>query len=136
MPFEVRYASNFYRIEVDLTANLLQATWLRASDKAEIVSGGTALYQVLRDTGIEYAVANAQTLTTLSSEAKEWMSTSFYQLLSTTKLAKLARILPENVFSKIALESVVTRADALGVTKFQVKNFTDYQKALAWLNEK
>ena len=133
MPFEVRYASDFYRIEVDTPANLLRATWLRTANKSEIVRGGTMLYQVLRDTGIERAVANAQALTTLSSESKDWMSTSFYQLLSATKLKKMARILPNSVFSKIALQSVVTRADALGITKFQVRNFTVTQDAMTWL---
>jgi hypothetical protein len=133
MPFEVRYASDFYRIEVDVTGNLLRATWLRTADKSEIIRGGTMLYQVLRDTGIERTIANAQSLTTLSSESKEWMSTTFYQLLSTTKLKKMARILPSNVFSKIALESVVTRADALGITKFQVRNFLEIQEAMTWL---
>lgn len=133
MAFDVRYASDFYRIEVDIPGNLLRATWLRPANYSEIVQGGTMLYRVLLDTGIERTVAHAQALTTLSPDSKEWMSTSFYQLLSSTNLKKLARILPTNVFSRIALESVVTRADALGVTKFQVKNFPEPQEAMTWL---
>ena len=84
---------------------------------------------------MERALGNAQAFTTLSTEAKEWMSTTFYQLLSQTNLKKLARVLPSDLFYKLALESVVTRAELLGNTKFEVKNFTNDQEALTWLGK-
>lgn len=129
------YHSNFYKIEVDKSQNLLQAQWLRAVSAEEIIEGGTKLYEVLRDTGVEKAIADARLFTTLSSDAKEWLSTKFYALLSQTNLKMLARVIPSALFHKIALESVVTRAEALGVTKFNVKNFTDTESALEWLQE-
>lgn len=136
MSFETMYESDFYRIEVDLEGGLLRAKWLRAASAEEIKVGGTKLFEVLRDTKVERAVANAQALTSLSVEAKEWMSSTFYGLLSQTGLQKLARVLPEdNVFARIALESVATRSEAQGVTKFMVKNFPNQQQALRWLDE-
>lgn len=135
MTFKTYYESDFYHIQVDSERGLLMARWLRPVSAEEVIEGGTKLYEVLRDTQVAYAVANAQTFTALSTEAKQWMSTTFYQLLSQTKLKKLARVLPSYVFYRLALESVVTRAEALGVTKFEVKNFTSEQEALAWLGK-
>ncbi|WP_228466578.1 hypothetical protein [Adhaeribacter swui] len=84
---------------------------------------------------MERALANAQAFTTLSPEAKQWMATTFYQLLSQTHLKKLARVLPSSLFHRLALESVVTRAEALDVTKFDVQNFAQEPEALSWLLE-
>ncbi|AKD04495.1 hypothetical protein POKO110462_06870 [Pontibacter korlensis] len=124
----------FYKIEVEESSNLVKADWTRSVNKDEMVAGGTKLYEVLRDTKLENAIADARKLTALSSETKEWMASKFYELLSQTNVKKVARVVPNDVFSRIALESVVTRAEALGVTKFEVKSFTSPTIALAWLN--
>ncbi|GAB3817108.1 hypothetical protein [Pontibacter rugosus] len=133
MPLELKYSSDFYRIEEDTSRSLLQTEWLRPVQMHEMVTGGTMLYEVLSQTGATLVVADASKLTNLSTETKEWMSSKFYELLSKTQLKKLARVVPEALFSRLALESVVTRAEAIGVTKFNVCNFTDPQKALDWL---
>ncbi|RIJ41945.1 hypothetical protein [Pontibacter oryzae] len=134
MPFEVKYDSSFYRIEVDECQNLLKSKWLRPVSTEEMIEGGTKLFEVLRDTKVEKGVADATVLSSLSAEAKEWMSAKFYELLSQTQLKKLARVLPDTLFTRIALESVVTRAEASGVTKFDVKSFTAIDEAQAWLD--
>lgn len=133
MPFQVYYETDFYRIEADVKGNLLRAVWLRNVNAQEIVTGGTNLYKALLETRIERALANAEALGTLSPQAKDWLSVSFYELLSKTNLKKLARILPSSVFHQIALESVVTRADALNITKFEVKNFYNQEDGFNWL---
>ena len=133
MPAKVLYASDFYIIEIDTEKKLLRSKWLRTVDCEEMKTGGTELYEALRDTGVELVVANAQLLRTLDAETKEWMASSFYELLSLTKLKKIARVLPSHVFSRIALESVATRAEASGVTKFSFRNFVDQQEAEKWL---
>ncbi|MCC9135118.1 hypothetical protein [Pontibacter silvestris] len=135
MPFEIKYESDFYRIEVDAANTLLRATWLRNVNDREMITGGTKLFEVCCDTKVERAIAYMQALGALNPEAKEWMSTKFYKLLSLTPLKKLARILPSSLFHRLSLESVVTRAEALGVTKFTVKNFVDQDQALEWLVE-
>ena len=127
------YGLSFYKIEVDNSKSLLSSVWQRPVTTEELIAGGTRLYDVLRDTQAERVIADARLLGTLSPEAKEWMSSKFYGLLSQTNLKKIARVLPQNLFPRLALESVVTRAEALGMTKFEVKNFTDPQEALEWL---
>ncbi|WP_161888632.1 hypothetical protein [Pontibacter russatus] len=133
MAFKTVYDSAFYRIEVDVEANMLRSMWLRPADEAEIKAGGTKLYEALCDTGIERAVSNAERLGALNAASKEWMSTVFFELLSRTRLKKLARVLPDTLFHRIALESVLTRAEALGMTSFMVKNFLTQEEALSWL---
>lgn len=135
MSFRTVYHSDFYKIEIDPENDLLQAEWLRSVNKEEMINGGTMLYQTLLDSGITRAVANAQRLVLLDAETKEWMSKNFYTLLSQTKLSKLARVLPGTIYSKIALESVATRAEAQGINRFEFRNFSNQQDALAWLKD-
>jgi len=133
MPAKELYASDFYIIEIDTEQNILRSRWLRSVDFKEMKTGGTKLYEALRNTGAELVVANAQLLRNLDTETKEWMSCGFYELLSLTRLRRIARVLPANVFSKIALESVATRAEASGAAKFSFRNFVDQQEAEKWL---
>ncbi len=127
------YKSDFYQLEADFERGLLKALWLRPVNENELKIGGMKLYEVLRDTKLERVVANAQSMTALTTETKEWMSASFYKLLSQTELKKLARVLPVNLFHQLALESVITRAEALGNIQFQTRNFSDQESALSWL---
>lgn len=129
------YSLDFYKIEIDQENNLILAEWLRSVNQDEMVRGGTKLYEALRDTGITRAVANAQQLTMLDAATKEWMSTNFYELLSQTRLQKLARVLPSSLFSKLALEAVATRAEAQNINQFVFKNFSNQKDALNWINQ-
>ncbi|WP_299702116.1 hypothetical protein [uncultured Pontibacter sp.] len=104
-------------------------------NRDEMIMGGTKLFEALRDTGITRAVGNAELLTMLDAPTKEWMSTTFYELLSQTSLHKLARVLPSSLFSKLALEAVATRAEAQNINKFLFKNFSSQEDALIWINE-
>lgn len=135
MPFKIMYQSDFYTIEVDVEGNLLQSKWHRPVNEQEMKTGGTKLYEVLRDTKVQYALADAQALGSIPPTIKDWLSTTFYELLSQTQLKRMARVLPGSVFHQIALESVVTRAEALGITKFEVKSFVSPNEALNWVKQ-
>lgn len=117
-----------------MRANLLKSVWLRPASEEEIRTGGMKLYEVLRDTKVECVMANATLLGVLTAASKEWLATKFYEMLSQTNLKKLARVLPEMVYHRIALESVVTRAEAMGTISFLVKNFSSKEDAMRWLH--
>ncbi|MDX5419006.1 MAG: hypothetical protein LPK09_07305 [Hymenobacteraceae bacterium] len=134
-PIQTTYSSEFYNIEIDRENNLIMTVWQRPVNKDELIAGGTKLYEALRDTGITRVVANAERLTTPDAPSKEWLSTTFYELLSQTSLQKLARVLPESLFAKLALEAVATRAEAQNITKFFFKNFSSQKEALIWIQE-
>ncbi|MCJ8165040.1 hypothetical protein MKJ04_09310 [Pontibacter sp. E15-1] len=127
------YASDFYVIRLDEAHEIIKARWLRPVSFEEMKTGGTQLYVALMHTQAARVVANAQLLGSPDAVTKEWMSAEFYKLLFQTSLKMIARVLPDNVFSKIALESVATRAEALGITSFRVRNFLEQEAAEAWL---
>jgi hydroxyethylthiazole kinase-like sugar kinase family protein len=131
---QLLYKSDFYELEADEREGLIRAKWIRPVTCNEMITGGTKLYDVLQDTKFKKVLANGQALMKLDAETKDWMSNTFYQLLSQTELQKIARVLPNNVFYHVALESVATRAEASGVVKFQFKNFKSEKDALFWLN--
>jgi hypothetical protein len=133
MAFKIFYSSDFYRIEADKEQNILVSKWLRAVTHDELITGGTKLYEALLETRIERTCANAQALGALNATSKDWMANEFYELLSLTNLKKLARIMPSSVFHQLALESVMTRAEAMGKARFEVRNFSDPDEAMAWL---
>lgn len=130
---QLLYKSDFYELEADEGEGIIRAKWMRPVSSIEMITGDTKLHDVLQETKYRKVIANAQALTKLDFETKEWMSTRFYELLSHTELQKIARVLPTNVFYHVALESVATRAEALGVVKFQYRNFTNDNEALRWL---
>lgn len=133
MPFNTVYSSDFYKIEVDLKGNLMHSEWLRHVTDDELITGGTKLYEALREYKVERAIANGKVLGALGPKAKDWMAIEFYELLSQTNLKKLARVLPDSVFHKLSLESVISRAEAQGKTRFEVKSFSDNDVAMKWL---
>ncbi|MBD1397072.1 hypothetical protein H9Q13_07830 [Pontibacter sp. JH31] len=132
---QTNYSTDFYKIEIDPATGLLLTEWQRPVNKEELIAGGTNLYEALRETGITRVVANAERMSILDASAKEWLSTTFYELLSQTSLQKLARVLPSSLFAKLALEAVATRAEAQSINKFQFKNFSSQREALLWVQE-
>lgn len=133
MPFITVYSTEFYKIDVDLKGNLMRSEWLRHVSDDELISGATKLYEALREHKVERAIANGKVLGALGPKAKDWMANEFYELLSQTNLKKLARVLPDSVFHKLSLESVISRAEAQGKTRFEVKSFSESEVALKWL---
>lgn len=127
------YQSDFYDIKADSSTGIIRAHWFRSVTREEVIEGGTQLQKALLTTGFKKVLANAKNLAPLDIETKEWLSTSFYKLLSETPLEKIARVLPSNLFYQLALESVATRAEALGIVEFQFKNFPNDEDAMAWL---
>ncbi len=97
------------------------------------MNSGVRLNECISNSNITKVLSNAQQLGSISSKAKDWLSSSFYDELSKLGVVKFARVLPSNLFSKLALESVITRAEALGCIGFEVKNFGEEKAAVEWL---
>ncbi|QCR23918.1 hypothetical protein [Pontibacter sp. SGAir0037] len=130
---EPLYTSDYYKVEVDFRNSLLRTEWLRSVTEDEFMAGGTKLKQLVEAHNITKVLANAQQLRTITPKTKDWLSNAFYEELSQLNISKLARVMPPDLFSRIALESVITRAEAIGHINFLVKNFPDDQEALDWL---
>ncbi|WP_439880749.1 hypothetical protein ACSX1A_16540 [Pontibacter sp. MBLB2868] len=133
LKLETIYTSEFFKIEVDTAKALAKTEWLRHVTDEELKEGAMQLKQVLINHEIEMVLANAKKLSALKTESKEWLATFYYNTLSQTPVKKLARILPANLFHHIALESVMTRAEAMVHLNYSFKNFAEEEEALNWL---
>ncbi|SNT32918.1 hypothetical protein SAMN06296052_14813 [Pontibacter ummariensis] len=133
MPLKTLYLTDYCKIDADLERKLLRAQWLRPVDEQEARQVGAKLCQVLRETRLERLVIDTRALGTLDPGVKEWMSTSFFCLLSQSGLKQLGRVLPDSAFSRVSLKAISTRAEALGGVNFMLKNFTDEEQAYLWL---
>ena len=47
----------------------------------------------------------------------------------------MARVMPDNLFKKLALASVVARADATGDISYAIRDFASEAEAVNWLLE-
>ncbi len=90
------------------------------------MDGGVKLNKFISKSNITKVLSNAQQLGSIRS-------TTHYDELSQVGIVKFDRVLPANLFSKVALESVITRAEALGCINFQVENLGEEKSAVEWL---
>jgi hypothetical protein len=132
---ETLYQNDLSRIAIDRDNKIMSNTWLRSAGHEEIVQTAQKLNQLLQENNPDKLLLSALVLGKLLPHTKEWLATTFYKSLSELGIKKLARVLPENVFNRLSLESVVTRAEALGAISFEVKNFTSDEAALLWLRD-
>jgi hypothetical protein len=130
---ETLLQNDMTRITIDRSKGLITNTWLRPVEHQEILDTAERLYQFLKETKTDKLLLNALILGKLLPHTKEWLSTTFYKSLSEVGITKLARVLPENLFNRLSFESVLTRADALGIVNFEARNFTNNEAALRWL---
>lgn len=127
------FRSDFFSVEMDQTLSLVKTVWLRGVTDGELKEAAMQLREILESNKVDLLLTNAQNLNSLSQDSKEWLSTCYYNLLSGTGIKKMARILPTNLFRHIALEAVITRADAICQLKYEVKNFSSEHEGLRWL---
>jgi hypothetical protein len=130
---ETLLQNDMTRITIDRSNGLITNTWLRPVEHQEILDTAERLYQFLKETKADKLLLNALILGKLLPHTKEWLSTTFYKSLSEVGINKLARVLPENLFNRLSFESVLTRAEALGIVNFEARNFTNNEAALRWL---
>jgi hypothetical protein len=130
---ETLLQNDMTRITIDRSNGLITNTWLRPVEHQEILDTAERLYQFLKETKADKLLLNALILGKLLPHTKEWLSTTFYKSLSEVGITKLARVLPENLFNRLSFESVLTRAEALGIVNFEARNFTNNEAALRWL---
>ena len=132
---ETLLQNDISRIATDRNNGLITNTWLRPVEHQEMLATAERLNHFLEETKTDKLLLNALAIGKLLPHTKEWLSTTYYKSLSEFGLKKLARVLPENVFSRLTFESVMTRAEALGAVSYEVRNFTSDEAALRWLRD-
>lgn len=129
------YNSDDFKIEVDDSYAYVRTEWLRPLTDKEFTSEAMQAYRVIAERNAERVLVNAQQVSILGLETKDWLSNTYYCLFSNTAVKKMARVMPDNLFKKLALTSVVTRAEASTNISYSIQDFTSEADAINWLLE-
>ena len=129
------FLSDDFKIEADDALSYVRTEWLRPLTDEQFKTETMRAYDVIAARGAELVLVNAQQVSVLGPETKDWLSNTYYNLFSQTPLRRMARVMPDNLFKKLALASVVARADATGLLNYEIEDFTSEEEALRWLLE-
>ncbi len=129
------YISENFKIEADDKHSFVRTEWLRPLTDEQFVTETMRAHKVITEKCAEKVLVNAQQVSILGPETKDWLSNTYYKMFSHTPLKKMARVMPDNLFKKLALASVVARADATGDISYEIQDFATEEAATHWLLE-
>ena len=129
------YFSDNFKIEVDNSLSYIRTEWLRPLTDDDFVAEAMRAHDVIAERSAEKVLVNSQQVSILGPATKDWLSNTYYSLFSQTALKKMARVMPDNLFKKLALASVVARADAAGDITYAIQDFASEDEAIRWLLE-
>ncbi len=129
------YSSDNFKIEVDENLAYIRTEWMRPLSDKEFMEEAMRAYDVIAEKNAEIVLVNSQQVSILGPDTKDWLSNTYYSLFSRTSLKKMARVMPDNLFKKLALASVVARADASGDISYTIQDFASEAEAVRWLLE-
>ncbi|MEJ8804379.1 hypothetical protein [Pontibacter sp. H249] len=129
------YLSDDFKIEADDSHAYVRTEWLQPLTDNDFVSEAMKAYEVIKVRNAERVLVNAQQVSILGPETKDWLSNTYYCLFSQTAVKKMARVMPDNLFKKLALSSVVTRATAATNISYDIQDFASEEAAIRWLLE-
>ncbi|GAB3202974.1 beta-glucosidase/6-phospho-beta-glucosidase/beta-galactosidase [Pontibacter aydingkolensis] len=129
------YTSDDFRIEADDSLAYVRTEWLRPLTDKEFKSEAMKAYSVISERSAEKVLVNAEQVSILGPETKDWLSNTYYTLFSDTAVKKMARVMPDNLFKKLALASVVARAEASTEISYAIQDFASEEAAVRWLLE-
>lgn len=127
------FLSDDFKIEADDALSFIRTEWLRPLTDEQFKAETMRAYDVIVARRAQLVLVNAQQVSILGPETKDWLSHTYYSLLSDTALRKMARVMPDNLFKKLALASVVARADATGSLNYDIRDFASEEEAMRWL---
>ena len=129
------YLSDHFKIEADDALAYVRTEWLHPVDDEQFVIESMRSHAVVTSRKAEKMLMNAEQVSVISPKTKDWLADIYYNLFSHTSLKKMARVMPENLFKKLAMESVVTRADAADDISYEIQDFASEEEAVSWLQE-
>ncbi|NEM96465.1 hypothetical protein [Pontibacter burrus] len=129
------YESDDFKIEADDRLAFIRTEWLRPLTDEQFVVETMRAHVFISQRKAEKVLVNAKQVSVLEPKTKDWLSNTYYKLFSHTALKKMARVMPDNLFKKLALASVVARADATGDISYEIQDFASEEEAVSWLLE-
>ncbi|PTX22521.1 hypothetical protein C8N40_101346 [Pontibacter mucosus] len=129
------FLSDDFKIEADDALALVRTEWLRPVEDEQFVVESMRSHAIVTSRKAEKMLMNAQNVSVISPKTKDWLSNIYYDLFSHTSLKKMARVMPDDLFKKLAMVSVVTRADAAEELTYEIQDFESEEEAVSWLLE-
>jgi len=135
LPLITVYESYGLKIEVADSYRLVRTEWLHPMPDEQFMTEAMQAHAYIKERNAEKVLVNSQQASILGPDTKDWLSNTYYSLFSHTSLKKMARVMPDNLFKKLALASVVARADAAGEISYEIQDFASEEAAMRWLLE-
>jgi hypothetical protein len=129
------FLSDDFKIEADDALALVRTEWLRPVEEEQFVVESMRSHATVTSRKAEKMLMNAEGVSVISPKTKDWLANIYYDLFSHTSLRKMARVMPDDLFRKLAMVSVVTRADAADELTYEIRDFSSEEEALQWLLE-
>ncbi len=129
------YLSDYLKIEADDAQAYLRAEWLGDVDNEQFVLEAMKAHAIVTARKPERTLVNAQQAPNIGSKTKDWLANIYYELYSHTPVKKMARVLPENIFRRLALTSVLSRVNATNELTYEIRDFSSEEEAVRWLLE-
>jgi hypothetical protein len=129
------FLSDDFKIEADDALALVRTEWLRPVEDEQFVVESMRSHETVVSRRAEKLLMNAEGVSVISPETKDWLANIYYDLFSHTSLKKMARVMPDNLFRKLAMESVVARAEATDELTYGIRDFSSEEEAVRWLLE-
>mgnify|MGYP005753007843 FL=1 len=82
------YNSSDFKIEADDSLAYVRTEWLRPLTDSEFMSEAMRAHDVITGRKAEKVLVNAQQVSILGPETKDWLSNTYYSLFSHTSLKK------------------------------------------------
>lgn len=129
------FLSDDFKIEADDALALVRTEWLRPVEDEQFVVESMRSHETVVSRRAEKLLMNAEDVSAINPETKDWLANIYYDLFSHTSLKKMARVMPDNLFRKLAMESVVARAEAADELTYEIQDFESEEEAVRWLLE-
>lgn len=129
------FLSDDFKIEADDALALVRTEWLHPVEDEQFVVESMRSHETVVSRRAEKMLMNAEDVSVISPKTKDWLANIYYDLFSHTSLKKMARVMPDDLFKKLAMVSVVTRADAAEELTYEIRDFSSEEEAVSWLLE-
>lgn len=129
------FLSDDFKIEADDALALVRTEWLRPVEDEQFVVESMRSHETVVSRRAAKMLMNAEDVSVISPKTKDWLANIYYDLFSHTSLRKMARVMPDDLFKKLAMVSVVTRADAAEELTYEIRDFSSEEEAVSWLLE-
>ncbi|MEJ8758352.1 hypothetical protein WG947_15165 [Pontibacter sp. H259] len=119
------------RVSYDETTGLGTAVWQGFQSSEQFRSNGLKCLQLMNEKGLTRWLADSRKMKAIRLQDQQWVIEEFVPMLLSSPLRRMANLVSEDIFNKMAFEQMIRRSGDLG--DFRLNEFEDKAAALDWL---